>query len=104
MEIGGGLRLLVRLTPKASRDGVLGLKPAAKGGVELAIGVTAVPEKGKANAALLRLLAKELGVAGRDLSLAAGETDRHKQVALDGDVTMWRARLDAWLAGFKMKD
>lgn len=90
----------MRLTPKAARDGVQGLKAAANGGVELAIGVTAIPEKGKANAALLRLLAKELGVAGQDLRLAAGETDRHKQVALEGDVKEWRARLDAWLARF----
>ncbi len=97
-EIGGELRLLVRLTPKARRDAVLGLKPTASGGMELAVSVTAVPEKGKANTALLKLLAKRLGVAAGLLRLAAGETNRHKQVALAGAAAEWRQRLDSWLA------
>lgn len=92
------MRLLVRLTPKARHDAVLGLKPTATGGVELAVSVTAVPEKGKANTALLKLLAKRLGVAAGLLRLAAGETDRHKQVALAGAAAEWRQRLDSWLA------
>ena len=101
-EIGGELRLRVRLTPKARREAVQGLKPLAapigRAGMELAVSVTAVPEKGKANAALLRLLAKKLGVGSSLLRLAAGETDRHKQVALAGDSEDWRRRLEAWLA------
>ena len=80
-----GLRLAVRLTPKAGRDGIEGLKPTADGGVELSVKVTAVPENGKANDALLRLLAKRLKLPVSSLQLVAGMTDRHKQILIGGD-------------------
>lgn len=61
-----------------------------------------MPEKGKANAALLRLLARHLRLPARDLTLVAGETDRHKQVLITGDPaqleTLVAARLPAGLA------
>lgn len=44
-----------------------------------------MPEKGKANEALLRLLAKHLRLPTRDLALVSGETDRHKQVLAKGE-------------------
>ena len=62
-----GLIVPVRLTPKASRDAIEGLREDASGGRVLAVKVTAVPEKGKANAALEKLLAQDarrLGAAG----------------------------------------
>jgi uncharacterized protein YggU (UPF0235/DUF167 family) len=46
--------------------------------------VTAPPEGGRANEAVLRLLAKTLGVPRRDLELAAGSTSRDKVVTLLG--------------------
>ena len=88
-----GLRLAVRLTPKAGRDGIEGLKPTADGGVELAVKVTAVPENGKANDALLRLLAKRLKLPVSRLQLVAGTTDRHKQVLIGGDSSVLDAAL-----------
>lgn len=88
----------MRLTPKAGRDAVDGIKPTADGGSEVSVKVTAVPEKGRANEALLRLLAKQLHVAPGRLSLAAGATDRHKQVAFDGPPEDWLPGLRAWLA------
>ncbi|WP_374631718.1 DUF167 family protein [Ferrovibrio sp.] len=92
------MRLRVRLTPKAGRDAVEGIKSTADGGCELAVKVTAVPEKGRANEALLRLLAKQLHVAPNRLSLVAGATDRHKQVAFTGAPEDWLPTLRAWLA------
>lgn len=83
--VAGGLRLAVRLTPKAGRDAIDGLKPTAEGGVELAVKVTAVPENGKANDALLRLLAKKLKLPVSALQLVAGATDRHKQILITGE-------------------
>ncbi len=78
------------------------MKPTADGGAELCIGVTAVPEKGKANDALLRLLARQLRLPARDLSLVSGETDRHKQVLVAGEPaaleTLIAARLPAGTA------
>lgn len=80
-----GLRLAVRLAPKASRERIIGLAPDADGGVALKIAVTAAPEAGKANDALLALLARRLGVPKRHLTLAQGVTDRRKLVHVQGD-------------------
>ena len=94
-----GVRVAVRLTPKAARDAVDGLKPTAAGGVELAVKVTAVPEKGKANAALIRLLAKQWRVPASDIDVIIGETDRHKTLRVRGAAAELLARLNAWLQG-----
>ncbi|MEK9969815.1 MAG: DUF167 family protein [Ferrovibrio sp.] len=99
-----GLRLAVRLTPKAGRDGIDGLKPTADGQVEVAARVTAVPEKGKANAALLRLLAKQLKIPAGRLSVVSGETDRHKQILIAGETTALDTLLRSWLAGLDKKE
>ncbi len=80
-----GLVLPVRLTPKASRDGIEGLRPDADGGAVLTVKVTAVPEKGKANAALEKLLAKALGVAAGRVEVVGGATSRNKDVLVRGD-------------------
>lgn len=90
-----GLRLAVRLTPKAGRDGIDGLKPTADGGAELVVKVTAVPENGKANDALLRLLAKQLKLPVSALQLVAGATDRHKQILIAGDAALLQAALSS---------
>ena len=70
-----GTRLAVRVTPKASRARI----EAGEGGV-LKVYVTAAPEDGKANKAVLALLAKHLGVAKGRLRIVAGETGRDKVV------------------------
>jgi len=87
----------VRLTPKAGRDGIEGCKPTADGGTELAVKVTAVPEHGKANDALLRLLAKRLKLPVSTLQLVAGVTDRHKQILIEGDAAALEAALSSVL-------
>ena len=74
----------VRVTPKASRNEVTGLYTAAEGSVSLAVKVTAAPDKGKANAAVISLLAKKLGVAKSMLTLVKGETDRNKTFQFTG--------------------
>ena len=88
----------MRLTPKAGRDGIEGLKPTADGGTELAVKVTAVPENGKANDALLRLLAKTLKLPVSSFSLVAGATDRHKQILIGGDAAVIATLLAPWCA------
>ena len=62
-----------------------------------------MPEKGQANQALLRQLAKEWRVATRDLTLASGETDRHKQLLLAGDAAALETEMTAWLARLNEK-
>jgi uncharacterized protein (TIGR00251 family) len=83
--VSGGLRLAVRLSPKASAEGITGLIADPGGTVALKVAVTAPPEAGKANDALLRLLAKALRLKRRDLTLVLGAADRRKLVHVAGD-------------------
>lgn len=78
------LILSIRLTPKASRSAVQGWSKDANGAPVLKASVTAVPEKGKANDALIALLAKTWRVPKSSLSIVRGETDRNKTVRVTG--------------------
>jgi uncharacterized protein (TIGR00251 family) len=80
-----GVTLFVRLTPKSAKDAVEGVEATDDGRAHLKARVRAVPEDGKANAALEKLLAKWLGIAVRDVSIGAGATSRLKQVKISGD-------------------
>lgn len=73
----------VRLTPKSSKDAVLGIEPTAEGPA-LKARVRAAPADGDANAALLRLLADWLGVAQSSLRLSKGGKSRVKSVEITG--------------------
>jgi uncharacterized protein (TIGR00251 family) len=75
--------IAVQVIPKAGRDAVDGLVTDAQGRVWLKIRVSAAPEEGRANKAVLALLAKHRGVAPSRLSLISGETGRKKRVKLD---------------------
>ncbi len=81
----GGVLLAVRVTPRASRDEVAGLHRAADGTVSLAVRVTAVPDKGQANKAVIALLAKAAGLPKSAISLVAGDTDRNKTLLVATD-------------------
>lgn len=87
------LRLAVKLTPKASRNGLQGLAEEADGGAVLKVQVTAVPENGKANAALCKLLSKELKLPKSAITVLSGATDRRKTLSIDGDLVDVAARL-----------
>lgn len=92
-----GLRLAVRLTPKAGRTRIEGLAAEAQGGVVIKVAVTPAPENGKANAALIKLLAKEWRLAKTSISIERGATARRKTLAIAGDGRALAARLDDWL-------
>jgi uncharacterized protein (TIGR00251 family) len=77
--LGASTRLSVRLMPSASRAGVVGRQ-----GEAWKIRVAAPPENGRANDALVSLLADTLGLARRDVSVVAGQRTRNKVVALEG--------------------
>ena len=76
--------LAVRLTPKASQDAVAGVQLLG-GEAVLKARVRAVPEKGRANAALERLIADWLGLPVSSVSVAQGGKSRQKQVRVEGD-------------------
>jgi uncharacterized protein len=91
----GGLGLLVRLTPKSSRDGIDGIEHLADGRAVLKIRVRALPEAGAANAALIRLLAKALTLPASAITLQSGATGRLKCLRLRGEAPALAARLAA---------
>jgi uncharacterized protein (TIGR00251 family) len=74
----GGVLLKVAARP-GTRDGVLGVQ-----GDALKVGVSAAPDKGKANKALAELLASVLGVRKSAVLIASGETSREKLFRIEG--------------------
>jgi uncharacterized protein YggU (UPF0235/DUF167 family) len=94
-----GVRVAVRLTPRGRADRIDGIACLADGTPILKASVTAPPEDSRANEALLRLLAREWGLARRDLTLAAGARSRNKGVHIAGDPAVLLERLGAALAG-----
>ena len=91
-----GVAIAVKVTPRASRDRVLGIQTLADGKTVLAVAVTAAPADGKANAALIRLLAKEWRVARSTLRVAAGAGARRKRLNLEGDPDRLLEALANW--------
>lgn len=89
------------MTPNAGRDGVDGVELRDDGTAVLRIRVSAVPDKGKANAAVIALLAKLLGLPKSALSLSSGETSRFKTIAITGEGADLVARLEQMLAATK---
>lgn len=73
-----GAEIAVRVTPRASRNAVILTEDGA-----IKVTVTVVPEDGKANAAVQKLLAKALGVAKSRLVLIRGATARDKVFRLE---------------------
>ncbi len=94
----GGVRVLVRLSPRARADRVEGIAHLPDGAAVLKVSVTAPPAEGRANDALLQLLAKEWGVPRRDLAIVGGGKSRNKIVGIAGEPTLLLRRLTASVA------
>ena len=101
--VAGGIRLRLKVQPKARREGIAGLT-LDPDGVALKLSVGAPPEDGKANAAVIAMLAEALGVAKSAISVVSGATDRRKLVEIRGDENDLRAALDALLMQPDTKD
>lgn len=86
----GGVRLFVHVQPGARREGAVGMHGGA-----LKIAVRARAKEGEANEALVRWLARALGVARRDVELVRGATGRRKEILVHGDAAALEARLRA---------
>lgn len=96
--VSDGVRLALRVTPKASRNAIAGLADTAAGGKALKVTVTAVPENGKANEAVVKLLAKAWKLPKTSLTVVAGATDRNKIVHVAGDPAALMRRMTALLS------
>ena len=78
-DVAGGATLRVRVSPRASRDELAGERNGA-----LVVRLTAPPVEGKANAALVRFLARQLGVAPSAVSVTHGAKAREKVLLVAG--------------------
>ncbi len=96
-RISDGAEILVRLTPKASANAIRGVHESEDGAAALKAAVTAPPEGGKANAALLGLIAKAWKLPKSSLSIASGATSRRKVVRVAGDPAALFAIFEAWI-------
>ena len=63
-----GVVIAVRLTPRGGRDAIDGIEQLADGRSVLKVRVRAAASEGEANAALVKLIARTLGVAARDVT------------------------------------
>lgn len=75
----GGLRLRLRVKPGGRADRLIGPFDGA-----LKLEVRAAPERGRANDAVVRLLADRLGLSRSDVEVVAGVTSQDKAVSLRG--------------------
>lgn len=95
-----GVRLRVRLIPKSSRDQIDGIEALGDGPV-LKARVRAVPEDGKANAALAALVADWIGLAKGAVAVVAGQKSRLKTVAIQGNAADIGNRIEALVTQFR---
>ncbi len=84
-QTADGVALDVRLTPRGGRDAIEGIACLADGRAVLKARVRAAPVEGEANAALQQLIAKALGIAPRQIEIAAGAAARLKRLRIAGD-------------------
>jgi len=81
----GGVVLWLRLTPKGGRDAIDGVETLSDGRSVLKARVRAAPEDGRANAALIELMAKALRAPRNAVTIRSGETSRLKKIFIAGD-------------------
>jgi uncharacterized protein len=90
-------RLHIRATPSARRDEIVGFKRDAAGLDQLIVKVTAQPEKGKANEAIIALLAKTFHVPKQAFQLQRGDTQRNKVF----DIKSYNAEIEVGLTDIR---
>lgn len=96
-RVADGVRVTLRVAPGARREGIGDLVPTVDGGVALKVSVTAVAEDGRANEAVLRLLARTWKLPRRALTLVMGAADRTKVVHIAGGGEDVARCLETWM-------
>lgn len=88
-----GVLLSVRVSAKAQRDEVVGIRRMSDGREALSTRVRAAPEQGKANEAVIATVAKFLGLPKSSVSIKSGETGRSKILLIAGEAEQLEAML-----------
>lgn len=88
------LTFRLRLTPRGGRDAIDGWARGIDGTEYLKVRVVVAPEDGKANAALVALLSKSLGIAKSAICVASGRTARLKTIKISPATDSVLARLE----------
>ena len=91
-----GTLIAVRLRPGAAANRIDGVQDRVDGSRCLVVRVTAAPEKGKANQAMIKLLAKTWHVPRGNLSVITGAKDRNKTLLLQGEPDAQMRILNLW--------
>lgn len=94
---GAGLRLKVRLTPKSSRNEIVGVEEFG-GETVLRARVRALAEAGRANAALTKLIASWLKLPASTVVVSHGTKSRLKQIEIEGDTKRLASLIETRLA------
>jgi uncharacterized protein len=76
------MKIVVKLTPNAGKNEIIGWDTSAPEHPVLNVRVTAVPEDGKANKALIALLSKHLKIPKSAIKIIRGETNRLKTIEI----------------------
>lgn len=85
-----GVTLRLKVSPRASRERIEGPVDGV-----LKVSVTAAPERGRANAAVIELLARALHMPKSKLEVVSGAASRHKTLRIAGNPSEIGARLKA---------
>lgn len=75
-------QIAVRVTPRSAKPGIGAWRIGADGREELEVRVAEAPADGAANAAVVKLLAKALGVPRSSVEIVGGATSRYKRVSV----------------------
>ena len=87
----------MKVTPKAAQNRIGETVADADGAMVLKFSVTAAPDRGKANAAVIRQLSKAWGVPKTSIKVNAGVTSRCKTLQVEGDAGELDSRLRNWV-------
>lgn len=85
--------IAIRVTPRSAKPGIAGWRAAADGREELDVRVAEAPADGAANEAVIKLVARALGISRSEVSIISGHSSRHKRVAVPYEPDEVRVRL-----------
>jgi uncharacterized protein (TIGR00251 family) len=85
--------IAVRVTPRSAKPGIGGWRAEADGREQLEVRVAEAPADGAANEAVVKLLAKALGISRAEVRIVSGQAARHKRVAIPFEAGEARRRL-----------